>query len=153
MCTQKYTRTNKPFEATASIFRNDVKVEEDLKITLNKQDMYRHCLERAIAKTAKKEENKFRKEDFFQGAAIRVSLLMDSKPYKEWCEKNGLDVFSTATHIVMKGITAIKRVLCDDIINDGEITLEVSKDYNIPIFTKEELGMEEDSTSDESEAA
>lgn len=153
MCKSNYTRANKPFETTTSIWRNELKVEKDLKIITDKQDMYRHCLERAIAKTAQKEKNMFRKEDFFKGAACRMNLLLEAKPYQKWCEENGLDAFSTATHIVMKGITAIKRVLCDDIINEGEIKLEISRDYNIPIFTKEELGMEEDSTSDESEAA
>ena len=156
MCKGNYTRTNKPFESTTSTWRTETKLEERLNITPDKRVMFRHCLERAIAKTALKEENKYRKEDFFKDAAVRVTLLIESKPFQEWCQENQLNEFATATHISMMGITAIKRVLCDDIINEGRITLEVSKDYNIPIFTPEELDMESvnpASTSDEQQSA
>lgn len=151
MCKTTFTRANKPFEATTSQYRSSIKVVESL--IPDRSLMYRSCLEQAIKNTAEKEENKYRKDDFFRDAKVRVNLLMDAKPMQDWCAKNKLDLFSTSTHIVMKGITAIKRVLCDDIINEGKITLEVSENYNIPIFTREDLGMEDETSLTSQEAS
>ena len=141
MCTIKYTRTNKPFEATTSLWRTSMKVEDMLNITSDRRILFRNCLERAIAKTALKEQNKYRKEDFFRDAARRVNLLLEAKPWQEWCEDHNVDIFAASTHITMQGITTIRRVLCDDLINEGEIKLECSKDWNIPVFTREDLGL------------
>ena len=145
MCTT-HKRTNKPFETAASTFRSDVAVEKKLNVVDNQQMMYQHCLKRAIAKTALKEDNKYREADFLKDAATRVNLLLNALHFIEWCRENNQDSFAVATHVVMQGITVLRKTLCDDLITGGEITLTSSKDWNKPIFTREELGIPQDTS-------
>ncbi len=85
MCSTHYTRVNKPFETAASTFRSEVAIEKKLNIAENQEELYQHCLKRAIAKTALKEDNKYREADFLKDAATRVNLLLNAPHFMVRC--------------------------------------------------------------------
>lgn len=137
MC-KSYTRVNNPYESIIAQYRSNFQSEINLGIYEDIADLKKQSVKRAIAK---KSTDKYGKDSFMRDTGIRVGLLENHLPFQRWCQDHGLNVYATATNVVMLGTTVLRKIMCDDIINRRSISLDYYPDWKEPLFTREELGL------------
>jgi len=141
MCKTTYTRTNNPYESITAQYRKFFAQGKNLGFNNDISILKKQCRDKAVEKM---KTSHYDKDSFKRDTAIRVKLLTESSAFQKWSQDKNLDTFAAATNVVMLGITSLRNILCDDIINRKGIQLDYYPDWDKPIFTRQELGMEED---------
>ena len=139
MCKNTYTRTNHPYESITSQYRKYFAQGKNLGFNNDISTLKKQCRDKAVEKM---KTNHYDKDAFKRDTSIRVHLLTESKAFQKWSQDKNLDTFAAATNVVMLGITILRNILCDNIINRKGIQLDYFPDWNTPLFTREELNME-----------
>ena len=143
MCKNTYTRTNHPYESITSQYRKYFAQGQNLGFNNNISTLKKQCRDKAVEKM---KNNHYDKDSFKRDTAIRVKLLTESTAFQKWSQDKQLDTFAAATNVVMLGITTLRNILCDDIINRKGVQLDYYPDWNNPLFTREELNIQTEQT-------
>lgn len=132
-----------PCDRICRQYRQEFKTEKALGLESDVVKLKKQCLNRAIVK---KKTGDYDQDAFMADIKVRINLLLTAPHFKDWCERQQpkLDVFSAATNVVMLGYMEIRRILFDDMVRyHSSFNLVSYPDWNTPMFTKQELGMED----------
>ncbi len=150
MCKTTYTRVNNPYESITAQYRTNFQTEKNLGVYDDMTNLKQMCVKRAVAK---KKTDHYDMDSFRRDTAIRVQLLCESRAFQKWCQDHSLDTYAAATNVVMLGITTLRGILCDNIISRQGILLDYYSDWNQPLFTSEELGIQPEQTKEQTDTA
>lgn len=111
---------------------NDLDLLGDVDIVTLKQK----CLQKAINVKVTRD---YGRDLFLRDYAKRVKMLLDNTYFDKWCEEHQVDVFAAATHVVHLGVMKVRQVIYDDILEYGQPQLEFYPEWQVPLFSKEDL--------------